>query len=135
MAKMETVAELVAFRQLEEVEGGNPRNQRQPMFRPGQHKARLTPAGMVQLTYVDSAGTMVMLVLQKDGDEWALAMTHGLRVSHIHMELVHIPRGFRLSDEMARAIQEAEAARDAKLEAKKAKKQQKAKTEKPQEQK
>jgi hypothetical protein len=108
MANMKTVAELLAFRKLEEETRSGV-----PHFKMGQHKARLV-GDMAQLSYVDIGGHLVVLILHKRDGEWALASPTGIRAGQYYIELVPFPRYFKLTDLMVRCLQKAEAERQSK---------------------
>lgn len=99
----QTVAELLAFRKLEEETRSGV-----PHFKVGQHKARIVN-GMAQLSYVDVGGHLVILVLQKRDDEWVLASPTGVRAGQFYVELVPFPRSFKLTEGMLKCMKEAEA--------------------------
>lgn len=115
MANFQTVAELLGFRKLEEetISGI-------PHFKTGQHKARLV-GNMAQLSYVDVAGHLVILVVEKRDGEWFLASPTGVRAGQYYVELVPFPRSFRLTEGMVNCLAEAEDQRNKKGAARKSK--------------
>lgn len=117
MAKFQTVGEMITFRNLEvETRAGVPH------YKTGQHKARIA-GNMAQLTYVDIAGHVVMIVLVKDKDgDWVMASPTGIRAGQYYVELVPFPRSFRLSHDMINCMKTEEEAMRKKKGAAKSKK-------------
>lgn len=104
MAQFQTPGELFVFRNLEmEMRSGVAR------YKTGQHKARIVK-DMAQLSYVDVAGNLVILVLHKRDDEWSLAAPSGVRFGTYYVEIVPFPRNFKLTDLMVRCLQAEETA-------------------------
>lgn len=104
MSQFQTAGELFVFRNLEmETRAGVPH------YKTGQHKARIVK-DMAQLSYVDVAGNLVILVVHKRDDEWMLAVPSGVRFGQYYVEIVPFPRNFKLTDLMVRCLQAEEAA-------------------------
>lgn len=100
-------AEILALRKLDtEKFNGRPR------FMPGQYRAKIF-GDTAHLTYVDSSGSLVLMLLEKRDDDWFLSSAQSPRCNHEgQMDLVYWPRSFSLDDNMTRAVQEAEAQKE-----------------------
>lgn len=108
MSQFKTAGELFVFRNLEmETRAGI------PQYKTGQHKARIVK-DLAQLSYVDIAGHLVILVVHKRDDEWMLAVPSGVRFNQYMVEVVPFPRHFKLTDLMVRCLQAEEAAQASK---------------------
>lgn len=99
MAKFQTVGEMITFRNLEvETRAGIPH------YKTGQHKARIV-GDLAQLTYVDIAGYVVLLIVGKDKDgDWVVTSPTAIRAGHFFVELVQFPRSYRLSHDMVNCL-------------------------------